>query len=691
MAAAVSLPPFAPVPPSTVRELLQLEEWKACLEAWIVLAEIRLNLSEKEFRLSAPKDESAVSFLSTYVQEASSSSVSLFHSGAEARRLRRLCFLLVRRLFLELEPPPPSLLDWKFLGNLSEQYVSTRALESLLREVWKREEEKITLSIEDEKQLVIKQLAPPRAHQLPALLSSLRKLTLLSTSLPQAGHVLMTGSDYLDTLAESYQNWEDPALRKALVANLYVGLVSLTKTEPPLASLLLDQLFSLKETALNPKRPANVPTLLSDLICSSNFLYRIQGFFTAAPQKRSETLLSDLRAYQKDSSSLHSRYRRPRNLDKGKGRAVDNAETDGVDMHKMSLITQVQDLFPDLGSGYVTKLLDYFSDNPETVISQLLDDKLPPELRSLDQSESLLSEASDIHYNEPEPPLPPTQTPSTFTRKNAFDNDELDHLAVPESKLHFGRANPELTADDVLDDRTHHSTNKAAIISALEAFDSDEDERDDTYDVADVGGTLDSGPTAGDDDAVAADLRRRNAANSQEANDLALFKLYKSSPDVFGRSAVTRRSKERVALRKETGMTDETIEGWALMLSRDPKRLAKLEGQSSLSAGSVGQRELAPTSYRKQKVTDSEGNATGTEESEVERSDGARGGRGGGGRGGRRGGNRGGRGRGRGDVAGSSGDRDTVIARQKKDANKSSRANHSRRDQRAKKMARGGI
>lgn len=682
------------MPPSAVRELLQLEEWKACLEAWIVLAEMRLNLTEKEFRLSAPKDESAVSFLSTYFQEASSSSASLFHSGAEAKRLRRFCFLLVRRLLLELQPPPPGFLDWKFLGNLSEQYVSTRALETLLGEVWKRESEKITLSIEEEKQLVIKQLAIPRTAQLPGLLSTLRKLTLLSTSLPQAGHALMTGSDYLDTLAESYQDREDPALRKALVANVYVGLVSLTKTEPPLTSLLLDQLFSLKGTAMNPKRPANEPTLLSDLICSSNFLSRIQGFFETGAQKRSESLLSALQAYQKDYSPLHSRYRRPRKVDKGKGRAVDNAEVDGVDMHKMSLITQVQDLFPDLGSGYVTKLLGYFSDNPETVISHLLDDSLPPELRNLDQSEPLAAEAPDFQYNEPEPPLPPSQTPTTFTRKNAFDNDDFDHLKIPESKLHFGRANPELTADDVLADRTHHSTSKAAIISALEAFDSDEDERDDTYDVADVGGTLDSGLTAGDDDEAAADLRRRNEANSQEANELALFKLYKSSPDAFGRSAVTRRSKERVALRKETAMTDEAIEGWALMLSRDPKRMEKLEGKSSLSAGAVGQRELAPTSYRKQKVTDSEGNATGTEESEAERTDGARGGRGGGGRGGRRGGNRGGGGRGgrgRGDVAGSSGDRDTTAARQNKDANKSSRANHSRRDQRAKKMARGGM
>lgn len=58
-------------------------------------------------------------------------------------------------------------------------------------------------------------------------------------------------------------------------------------------------------------------------------------------------------------------------------------------------------------------------------------------------------------------------------------------------------------------------------------------------------------------------------------------------------------------------------------------------------------------------------------------------GRGGGGRG------RGGGGAG-GDVAGPADDRGTQIARQRKDAQKGSRANHNRRDQRARKMARGG-
>ncbi len=50
-----------------------------------------------------------------------------------------------------------------------------------------------------------------------------------------------------------------------------------------------------------------------------------------------------------------------------------------------------------------------------------------------------------------------------------------------------------------------------------------------------------------------------------------------------------------------------------------------------------------------------------------------------------------GRGRERGNVAGPAGEADTEMARRRKEANKGSRANHNRKDQRDRKMARGGF
>ncbi|KKK18323.1 hypothetical protein ARAM_001628 [Aspergillus rambellii] len=184
---------------------------------------------------------------------------------------------------------------------------------------------------------------------------------------------------------------------------------------------------------------------------------------------------------------------------------------------------------------------------------------------------------------------------------------------------------------------------------------------------------------------------------------MALLSAYKSNPALFARDSATRRSQPRASLKRETGMTDEAIEGWAVMLARDPKRQAKLEEKIALSAapgaGGVSQPDLPSTSYRKPR------RATGDEESgsdmdmDEQRSGSGSGSgsashrRGGSGRG--RGGRGGGGGRGRGGGGGgggggNAGDQNPAVSRQRKEENKASRANHNRRQQRAKKVARAG-
>ncbi|KAM0532544.1 hypothetical protein ACHAQF_006814 [Verticillium nonalfalfae] len=290
----------------------------------------------------------------------------------------------------------------------------------------------------------------------------------------------------------------------------------------------------------------------------------------------------------------------------------------------MSQIAVIQDLFPDLGSGFVAKLLDEFGEDPEAVIAKLLEDDLPPELAAADRAE-------------------------LFEMTN----------------LHFGKRNPAKTADDVLADRKT-APNKAAIMSALAAFDSDDDERDDTYDADDVGGAVDT--AAGGEDEV-----------DGNANEETLFRGWQADPNVFDRDAGTRRSDPRGKLREITGLTDEAIEGWAVMLGRNPRLKRRLEIKYNTFTGI--QTELASTSWR------GRGEDTGTDPG-VPSS--FRGGRGGGSDRGR-GRGRGGGGGGGGNVAGPANDKDTEAARRRKEANKGSKANHNRRDQRAKKMARGGF
>ncbi|KAL2801277.1 hypothetical protein BJX66DRAFT_289410 [Aspergillus keveii] len=687
-----TLPPLAPLPPPEVQRSIPSDEWELYLDAWILLLGARLDISASSFEEFAPKDESVVPFLASFYDNLATSGSLINQSGAKSRTLRKLCFLLTRRLILETTAVPPGLLDWTYLSKLCCCYPSSSALKKLLFDAWGKHEDAITTSIEKGKALVIKQLSATDSIGISNAVADIRLLTILASSLPATGHVLMAGSEFLDTLADAYQTHKRDDIRKTLVANVYVGLTSLLKGRRPNLSLLLDQLFGLKASSdIGTPKAKKEPTLLSDVICSSDLLSRLERYLVTQPQKRGQDLATSLRAYQIESKAFHHRYQKPKKrVDKGKGRESGLPPIDELHAHKMSLITQIQDLFPDLGSGYIVRLLDFYGDTPETIIAHLLDESIPSELQDLDKSEQLPTTSTTAHHD----PLPPRSTPPPPTelpiRKNIFDNDidlaefaRSDQLpnttAAAKNALRFGRANPTLTADDLLSDRSNHTAQKAAIISALAAFDSDDDERDDTYDVADVGGTVDATDEGTD----------QQQPKSADELDLTLLQTYKSNPALFSRDSATRRGQPRASLKRETGMTDEAIEGWAVMLTRDSKRLAKLEDRLALSAApgaGMAQPELASTSYRRPKAS-----GDGEEESgmECEQHSSMRGrGRGRGGLGRGRGRGRGGGGGGGG--GGPSGDQNTAASRQRKEENKASRANHNRRQQRAKKVARAG-
>lgn len=672
MAASLILP-LAPAPPADIRKVIPSDEWKSCLDAWIFLVELRLRLSEKNFAHLISKDDSTKNFLTSYFsKEFTETRVGVEDHAAAEKKLRHLCFLLTRRCLLELRLPDAELLDWRFLGGLCSAYGANPAVKSLLHEVWAVHGESIASSISEGKTIVTKQIS----HQdEPNARKSLRVLTLLASMIPSAGQILLTGSDYIDTLFEQYKLPETQLLRKDIVANVYVAFTSSIKVVPPPISLVLGQLYSLKASAqVESANGKKEPTLLSDMLCSTSLLTRVEALLTGGQQKRGQDLVASLQSYQYECKPFHRRYKKPQDRANGKGRAGQFDDTD-VHVHKMSLVTQIQDLFPELGSGYIVKLLDYYSDEVETVIAHLVEGTLDPQLKDLDPTSSLSKPAPSATVRSPRTTPPPSGPP--IFRKNIHDDDALDRLEVAPSQLHFGRQNLDITADDLLSDRSGQAAKKEAILSALATFDLDDDERDDTYDVADVGGTVDTLPPG-------TDLDGENVrGSSTHSIDAALFKHYKSTPGLFARDAATRRSNARMNLRQETGLTDEAIEGWAVMLGRDPKKLARMERDFAMDATITGvsQPELPSTSYRK-----------GVDDEADGVDDGSGPGRGAQGRRGRRRG----RGRGREGVLGEepSGDGRSggdALSRRRKDANKASRANHNRRDQRAKKMARGGL
>ncbi|GAB7346366.1 hypothetical protein MBLNU457_5074t1 [Dothideomycetes sp. NU457] len=661
----MAAPAIAPYPPATFRKQLVPEEWEACLDAWISLTEYYLRVSPEGFQAALSGDnESITRFLLSYYRETSQDhGISRNQASPKTHVLHRLAFLLTHRSILEVKSAPKALLNWTFVSDFSHAYSKSHSLEAFLDTLWQKRQSEIEASLKELKASLLKRLesAEPSAAE-----NDLKRLAPLLRSSRDAGVYLTAGSDLIDALMASYKA-ASQSFRQRIVVVTYLGLVACLKGDRPNHSMLFDHLYSLKALA---GKAGNDVTLLSDLVTNTPLLAKLSSSVTGKDAERAHTLATSLAPYR--SSALA----RPRNASRrraGKGKAPEKdsfghgAVSNEQHMHSMSLITQIQDLFPDLGSAFIARLLEEYSESVEQVTAHLLDESLPPHLSGLDRAAQLPpsdNQPTSSDHLAPRSTPPPSSIPQ---RRNVFDDDEFDRLEHDTARLHIGRANPTQTADALLSTKQSTET-KSAILSALAAFDSDDDERDDTYDQDDVGGTVD---TAAPDGETSRDVR----VDTEDPNEETLFRAWKMDPSTFARGAETRKSPARAAMKSETGMTDEALEGWGLMLARDPKRIRRLEGKYS---GFDGQQEtIGRTSYRAGETDDSDGSER----------DGFRGrGRGRGmGRGRGRGGGRGG------NVAGLTGESGTQVSRQRKEASKGSRANHNRRDQRARKMARGGF
>ncbi|KAI0887065.1 uncharacterized protein GGS22DRAFT_121034 [Annulohypoxylon maeteangense] len=670
-----ALPPFAPFPEAPWRDHIVPVEWEACLSNWVALAEAHLSLSADQFSLASSKDESLLSFLVSFMRETASGSAAVLGTSQSAQLLIRQSFLLVAR-FLRIPSPPPPLLQWEVLSDFCHLY-SKRRTSNLITQV--SQNLQVTSSLNALKKSLIVSLDAGLKSDLNNLESRLKRLNHLIHASPDIAAFFLAGSDFVDGLISCFKIM-NPPLRKAIVTTAYLSLIGLTEGDSPKFSMLTDQLYSLKAAADGHKAgPLNVnDSMVAELVTVTPILKQVQRRLedSGSNTTRGKSVITALGSFRKPGGgSIKPKKLVKRKIDKGKGIMTEDDEVPGeMKMHRMSQISQIQDLFPDLGSGFISKLLDEFGDNTEQVVAHLLEDDLPPHLATVDRTKELSPERSRRKSRDIAPRPTPPQVP---IRHNVFDDDEFDKLEVDLSNLHFGKRNPDKSAEDILNDRSS-APNKAAILSALSAFDADDDERDDTYDAADAGLVVDDG-NANDPE----DQKKRDAGEE------ALFKAYQSDPKVFDRDAVTRRSQPRNRLKQQTGMTDEAIEGWALMLARTPNQMRQLEMKYSAFGGD--QPVLASTAWRASPAE------SAAEDSEVDGRGGntrggprGRGGQGGQGSQGGRGRGRGGRGRG-GNVAGPPGEQDTRNAQRNKEANKGSRANHNRRNQRAKKMARGGF
>lgn len=155
-----------------------------------------------------------------------------------------------------------------------------------------------------------------------------------------------------------------------------------------------------------------------------------------------------------------------------------------------SKISQIKDLFPDYGKGFLAACLEAYNLNPEEVIQRILEGTLHEDLRSLDTSSETMplpKTASTVGKKDKgkgklvESALPSTTSPHSINPVVSVDQRQVEVPSVSSSSTtgRFVRKPYDLPGHYTTDTRDHKDTARmAALVSQYEY----EDEYDDSFD-----------------------------------------------------------------------------------------------------------------------------------------------------------------------------------------------------------------
>jgi activating signal cointegrator complex subunit 2 len=381
----MSLPHFAPFPDAKFRQSILPDEWQLYLDSWTSLAELYLRLSDRDFSSAISENNTLTPFLLSFFHElANDDSIA-----PRVQSLRKQCFFLLHRL-VSRDDVPAELLNWPALADLCHVFPKSEQFRALLQKVWARKSGAIEKSLQTAKTSLIRNLESKRPEEAESTLNRVAPLLRVS---PDASIYMLTGSDFLDALYLAYPN-VSPSMKKKLVTVAYLGLTAVLEGQKPNYSLLSDHLYGLKSSEeQEQKKQPEKKTLVADLVTNTPLLEKIRDKATAPEAARVKNTAASLSVFRQSSVARPKKLVR-RKVDKGKAKAENDeyghgAFTGEVHVHRMSMITQIQDLFPDLGGGFIVKLLDQYNDDLEQVTAHLLEDSLPSHLANADRSEQL--------------------------------------------------------------------------------------------------------------------------------------------------------------------------------------------------------------------------------------------------------------------------------------------------------------
>jgi activating signal cointegrator complex subunit 2 len=341
--------PLAPYPPGSIHASIPPPEWSAIVESWNTALSVLLQLPAAKF-IAASSSDNLARFLSSYL---SYSPIVLEKSDASQKALRKKAFLVLHRV---LTVHPKALLDTPgFLTGFSRVYFRVPAAQRLLEKLWETQEVVMEAAIKALKKTHLPVFSKSKLSYDDA--TALGRLFQMS---PQIAAMFLAGDEFAEAALEGDE----------VVAKLFAG--ALCEAARANWSVVIDGVYALtspitgqKERALSKQLAGlGVGSRLKMLAEGTDYEGRVAG----AAEK--------LQAFGVPI--------RRKKKDKGKG-VMSPHEEEEAEM--ASKISQIHDLFPHLGSGFVRKCLRAMDGSVEAVTGALLEDNLPVELIEADRGE----------------------------------------------------------------------------------------------------------------------------------------------------------------------------------------------------------------------------------------------------------------------------------------------------------------
>lgn len=223
-----ALPAFADFPSAQWRQDIGADDWAAFLDAWNLLAEAHLSLSEGDFTRFSVKDDSLSSFLLSFTRETATAGPNSLGSSPAASSLLKATFFLASRT-LKSRYPPSWALQWEFLSDLVRVHGRKR-VGRVLSSIPRSTVDIIETSLQGTKKFLIKNLDEGINGDLKAVEQRLGRLNFLISASPDAAAFFLAGDDFVDGLISCFMVM-NPPLRKVIVANLYLCLIGLVEGE----------------------------------------------------------------------------------------------------------------------------------------------------------------------------------------------------------------------------------------------------------------------------------------------------------------------------------------------------------------------------------------------------------------------------------------------------------------------------